>query len=85
MIIIGLFKAYYNNPKLLHKCIIRKINITMRQYTNEVIYFLDGDEVKNEIKSIIDTDLSGLEDDIKNVYEQKKKIWSELLLITYLV
>ncbi|MBE5968258.1 MAG: hypothetical protein E7255_15095 [Lachnospiraceae bacterium] len=76
MIISGLFKAYYNNPKLLHKGTLRKIYVAMRQSTNEVIDFLEGDleEVRNEIKRIVDTDLSKMEGNKKQEYIQKKKI-----------
>lgn len=77
MIVKELFKAYYNNPKLLHKGTLRKIYINMRQYTSNVIDFLEGDlnEVNKEIERIVNTDLETIENEsIKNEYENKKKV-----------
>ncbi len=76
MIVTGLFKAYYNNPKLLHRGTLRKIYLDMRQTTSEVIDFLDGDreEVKKEIEKIVNTDLSNMEPTRQQEYRQKKKI-----------
>ena len=49
----------------------------MRQYTNSVIDFIEGDrdEVNKEIKRIVDTDLSEAEDaEYREEYLQKKKV-----------
>ena len=76
IIITQLFQAYYNNPKLLHKGTLRKIYINMRQHTNHVIDFIEGDrdEVKEEIKKIVDTNLLNLDETEREEYLQKKKI-----------
>lgn len=76
MVVKGLFEAYYSNPKLLHKGTLRKIYIEMRQITDEVIDFLEGDrdEVRKEIEKIINTDLSGMELQKQEEYKQKRKI-----------
>ena len=49
----------------------------MRQYTSNVIDFLEGDlnEVNKEIERIVNTDLETIENEsIKNEYENKKKV-----------
>lgn len=75
-IIVGLFTAYYNNPKLLHQGTLRKIYIEMRKDTDNVIDFINGDldEVRKEINLIINEDLSKMDESIQKEYEQKKKI-----------
>lgn len=54
LVIEGLFRAYYNNPKLLHKGSLRRLYIEMRKNTKNVIDFINGDHkiVKKELETI---------------------------------
>lgn len=56
-IVKGLFKAYYNNPKLLHKGTLRRMYIEMRKYTTNVVDFETGNHiaVKEELSRITKT------------------------------
>lgn len=56
-IVKGLFKAYYNNPKLLHKGTLRRMYIEMRKYTTNVVDFERGNHiaVKEELSRITKT------------------------------
>lgn len=76
MIVRELFKAYYNNPKLLHAGTLRKIYIETRKYTKEVIDFLNGDHdmVSEEISKIVNTDLIKMSPEKSVEYAHKKKI-----------
>ncbi len=50
-----LFKAYYDNPKLIHTGTLRRIYIDMRKFTDNVIDFTKGDPklVREEFQKII--------------------------------
>lgn len=74
-----LFKAYYNNPKLIHTGTLRRIYIDMRSYTDNVIDFTKGDPalVREEFQKIVthqypDETKEWTEAD--NEYYQKRKI-----------
>ena len=71
-----LFSAYYNNPKLLHRGTLRKVYIDIRQSTDQVIDFIDGDrgEVDKELKKIIATDPNELPPAERDIYRTKNKI-----------
>lgn len=75
-IIQKLFSAYYNNPKLLHRGTLRKVYIDIRQSTDQVIDFIDGDrgEVDKELKKIIATDPNELPPAERDIYRTKNKI-----------
>lgn len=77
-IISSLFKAYYKDPRLLHRGTQRRIYIETRRYTQNVIDFEFGNHkvINDEIRNITDSDLSdprlGLE--FYNEYKIKRKI-----------
>ena len=75
-IVSGLFKAYYNNPRLLHKGTQRRIYIDTRKITQNVIDFEYGnhDIIREEIELITKTDLNTLDDAKKEEYKGKRKI-----------
>jgi len=81
-IVSGLFHAYYNNPKLLHKGTLRRIFIETNSKCENAIDFQNGDHtvVKKEIERIVKANLKELFNDgfisesEKNNYEQKRKI-----------
>lgn len=59
-IIRGLFKAYYNNPRLLHKGTQRKLYINLRSVSENVVDFEYGNHevIKKELDLITNYDLS---------------------------
>ena len=59
-IISGLFKAYYNNPRLLHKGTQRKLYINLRKISQNVVNFEYGNHeiIKEEFDLITNYDLS---------------------------
>ena len=74
-----LFKAYYDNPKLIHEGTLRRMYIDMRQYTDNVIDFVKGDPklVKEEFQKIISYPYPEKEEDFTEQdreYYQKRKI-----------
>lgn len=75
-IVSGLFKAYYNNPRLLHKGTQRRIYIDTRKITQNVIDFEYGNHkiISKEIELITKTDLNTLDDEKKEEYKEKRKI-----------
>lgn len=76
MVVRGLFQAYYNNPRLLHKGTLRKIYIETRKQMDEVIDFANGDldVVRDEIKKITVMPLAEMEREKQDEYFIKKKI-----------
>lgn len=79
IIVEALFRAYYNNPRLLHKGTLKRMYIEMREYADKVnvIDFIEGDrdEVNKEIESIVDRDLSQIDNpEEKKEYLYKKKV-----------
>ncbi len=79
IIVEALFRAYYNNPRLLHKSTLKRMYIEMRRHEKKgnVIDFIEGDrdEVNKEIKRIVDRDLSQIEGaEEREEYLHKKKV-----------
>lgn len=75
-VVSELFKAYYENPKLLHKGTLRRIYIETRKHCDEVVDFSNGDlnVVRNEIFKITKVDFSTLKGQDANEYPLKKRI-----------
>ncbi len=79
-IVTSLFKAYYNNPRLIHKGTQRRIYAETRRYTQNVVDFELGnhDVICDEIQKITAADLSDeneeLSSELKEEYKQKRKI-----------
>lgn len=79
-IVAGLFKAYYNNPRLIHKGTQRRIYVETRKCTQNVVDFELGNHkvILDEIKKITLTDLSDenkeLSFELKQEYMQKRRI-----------
>lgn len=79
-IVAGLFKAYYNNPRLIHKGTQRRIYAETRRCTKNVVNFELGnhDVISDEIKKITMADLSEeseeLSSDQKEEYTRKREI-----------
>lgn len=63
-----LFKAYFDNPKLIHTGTLRRMYIDMRRYTDNVIDFVKGDPklAKEEFQRIITYD-----------YPEQNETWSD--------
>ena len=79
-IVASLFKAYYNNPRLIHKGTQRRIYAETHRHTQNVVDFELGnhDVIRNEIEKITLTDLSeeneNLSPELKEEYKQKREI-----------
>lgn len=79
-IVTSLFKAYYNNPRLIHKGTQRRIYAETRRYTSNVVDFELGnhDVISDEIQKITMADLSEngveLSSELKEEYAQKREI-----------
>lgn len=75
-IVCSLFKAYYNNPRLLHKGTQRRIYIETRKLTENVIDFEYGNHkiIGKELKLITKEDLSSLPPSIREEYMAKRKV-----------
>ena len=79
-IVAGLFKAYYNNPRLIHKGTQRRIYVETRRFTQNVVDFELGNHevILDEIQKITQTDLSDenkkLSPGLKLEYMQKRRI-----------
>lgn len=79
-IVASLFKAYYNNPRLIHKGTQRRIYAETHRHTQNVVDFELGnhDVIRDEIEKITLTDLSGenenLSPEVKEEYKQKREI-----------
>lgn len=79
-IVAGLFKAYYNNPRLIHKGTQRRIYVETRRFTQNVVDFELGNHevILDEIQKITQTDLSDenkkLSPELKQEYMQKRRI-----------
>lgn len=79
-IVAGLFKAYYNNPRLIHKGTQRRIYVETRRITQNVVDFELGNHevILDEIQKITKTDLSDENKDfspeLKYEYMQKRRI-----------
>ncbi len=79
-IVTGLFKAYYNNPRLIDKGTQRRIYAEIFRHTKNVVDFELGDHdvINDEIKKITMADLSDknneMESELKEEYKLKRKI-----------
>lgn len=79
-IVASLFKAYYNNPRLIHKGTQRRIYVETRRFTQNVVDFEFGNHkvILDEIQKITKADLSDeskeLSTELKQEYMQKRKI-----------
>lgn len=77
-IVSSLFKAYYNDPRLLHKGTQRRIYIETRRCTANVVDFEFGNHkvISDEIKYITKEDLSdsNLDEVHREEYKLKRKI-----------
>ena len=88
-IVTGLFKAYYNNPRLIHNGTQRRIYIETRRYTQNVVDFELGnhDVISDEILKITKANLADesceseelplelkLSPELKKEYALKRKI-----------
>lgn len=67
-IVCGLFKAYYNNPRLLHTSTLRRLYVEMRKDTIDVIDFLNGD------RDVVDKEINKIINDNTFAYINKRKI-----------
>lgn len=78
-IVKGLFKAYYNNPILLHKGTLTRISVDMRKSTQNVIDLNESDHeaIREELHKIVSADLNDetiFSDKRKCEYMQKRRI-----------
>lgn len=75
-IVSSLFKAYYNNPRLLHKGTQRRIYIDTRNFTENVIDFEYGNHkiIEKELELITKSDLTYLSSSMKEEYMAKRKV-----------
>lgn len=78
-IVSGLFKAYYDNPRLLHEGTKRRLYIDMRKVSRNVIDFKFGNHamIRKEFELIAHEDLKELQQQNKEKYEeyrQKRRI-----------
>lgn len=79
-IVAGLFKAYYNNPRLIHKGTQRRIYAETRRCTQNVVNFELGnhDVISDEIEKMTMVDLSEnntkFSSEFKQEYMQKREI-----------
>lgn len=73
-IISGLFKAYYNNPGLLHKGTQRKLYINLRNISENVVDFEYGNHevIKEEFDMITNENLEKLSTEDAAEYKEKK-------------
>lgn len=80
VIVAGLFKAYYNNPRLIHRGTQRRIYTETRRFTQNVVDFELGNHnvIDDEIKKITAVDLADENNDmtseLKEEYRLKRKI-----------
>lgn len=78
-IVAGLFKAYYNNPKLLHKGTLIRIMNEFKRETYNVIDFTNSNYgvVSEELNTIVHADLSDslqFDDNKKKEYAYKRRM-----------
>lgn len=77
----SLFKAYYNNPRLLHKASLRRLYISIRQACSNVVDFEFGDYkvIGDEFKKMTKVKLCDFRDDAER---KEYKLKRELLVRT---
>lgn len=75
-IISGLFKAYYNNPRLLHKGTQRKLYINLRNISENVVDFEYGNHevIKEEFDMITNENLEKLTTEDATEYKEKRRV-----------
>ncbi|WP_337671098.1 dGTP triphosphohydrolase [Ruminococcus bicirculans (ex Wegman et al. 2014)] len=75
-IISGLFKAYYNNPRLLHKGTQRKLYINLRNISENVVDFEYGNHevIKEEFDMITNENLKELSTEDAAEYKEKRRV-----------
>lgn len=81
-IVSGLFQAYYNNPKLLHKGTLQRIFIETKRSCEDAIDFNNGDTevIREEVNMIVNANLGQLvqkelmKEGEKKSYDQKRRI-----------
>lgn len=75
-IVASLFKAYYNNPRLIHKGTQRRIYAETRRCTQNVVDFELGNHevIRDEVQKITIMDLSKECDELKHEYMKKRRI-----------
>lgn len=79
-IVASLFKAYYTNPRLIHKGTQRRIYVETRRFTQNVVDFELGNHevILDEIHKITKIDLSDvnkeMSSELKKEYIQKRRI-----------
>lgn len=75
-IISGLFKAYYNNPRLLHKGTQRKFYINLRNISENVVDFEYGNHevIKEEFDMITNGNLEKLSKEDAAEYKEKRRV-----------
>lgn len=75
-IISGLFKAYYNNPRLLHKGTQRKLYINLRNISENVVDFEYGNHevIKEEFDMITNGNLEKLSKEDAAEYKEKRRV-----------
>lgn len=75
-IISGLFKAYYNNPRLLHKGTQRKLYINLRNISENVVDFEYGNHevIKEEFDMITNGNLEKLTTEDPAEYKEKRRV-----------
>lgn len=72
----SLFKAYYNNPRLLHKTTLRRLYISLRESSENVVDFEFGNYkvINNELEKISKWKLVDFKDENERE-EYKTKRW----------
>ena len=79
-IVASLFKAYYSNPRLIHKGTQRRIYAETRRYTQNVVDFELGNHevIRDEIQKITEMDISlennDLSSELRDEYMQKRRV-----------
>lgn len=74
-IVSGLFKAYYNNPRLLHSGTTRRLYIEIRKFTRNVIdfEFCNHTVIQEEIDLMTQSDLCEIKKNDTAKYEEYKQ------------
>lgn len=75
-VVSGLFRAYYNDPRLLHKGTKRRLYIHLRKGCRNVIDFEFGNHgvIRSELELMSQEDLGELEPEVANEYAEKRRV-----------
>ena len=75
-VVKGLFKAYYDNPRLLHKGTKRRLYIALRKVSNNVVDFEYGNHevIRKELNNITNMDLESEEENVAKEYRDKRTV-----------